>query len=95
MNVEVRETVEKKMKDVKDGLKMLAKLKVNHASVIVEYCPNLQYLEVTAKEKDELSVEIIKQTLKDGLKRLAKFKVDDVSVRSYPFSTICPLERFY
>jgi hypothetical protein len=54
---------------------------VKAIGVIIESCPNLQYLEVTIVGSDTTMVESIKMTLKSGLKRLAKLKVNGVSAR--------------
>jgi hypothetical protein len=47
--------------------------------LIVEYCPNLQYLELEVDAAE--TVEFVKWKLKSGLKKLAKFEVNRVSVR--------------
>jgi hypothetical protein len=54
---------------------------VDAIASVVEYCSNLQYLEVWAKEVDTEIVEVIKRDLKTGLKKLAKLNVNGVSVR--------------
>jgi hypothetical protein len=48
---------------------------------VVEYCPNLQYLELLVEDDDAEVREAVEQKLKDGLKRLAKLKVYGVAVR--------------
>jgi hypothetical protein len=48
---------------------------------IVEYCPNLQYLELDDVEFDEEVKEGLMGSLKYGLKKLAKLEVNDVSFR--------------
>jgi hypothetical protein len=57
--------------------------------LIVEYCPNLQYLEVKVRGVQDRGsgatyqglVESIKQKLKNGMKKLAKLKANERSVR--------------
>jgi hypothetical protein len=49
---------------------------------VVEYCPDLQYLQVRIGERMFAGrVDEVKHKLKDGLKRLAKLKVNGFSVR--------------
>jgi hypothetical protein len=47
---------------------------------IVEYCPNLQYLELDV-EFDKEVMEGLVGSLKNGLKRLVKLKLDGKSMR--------------
>jgi hypothetical protein len=60
---------------------VLREMSVDGIDGVVEYCPNLQYLQVRFGERmfagrdDE-----VKHKLKDGLKRLAKLKVNGASV---------------
>ncbi len=50
--------------------------------VVVEQCPNLQYLEVKFLQRfDSEKGDLIKQTFKVWLNKLAKLKVNGVSVR--------------
>jgi hypothetical protein len=59
----------------------LWELKEGYSEMIVEFCPNLQYLAIETKGIKADKVDTFKQTLKSGLKKLAKFMVNDVSVR--------------
>jgi hypothetical protein len=49
--------------------------------VIVEHCPNLQYLDLDGVEFDAKVKEGLLGSLKSGLMRLAKLKVNGESVR--------------
>jgi hypothetical protein len=57
-------------------------MNVEEIDGVVEFCPNLQYLEVSKGGMILAArVEEVKDTLKDGLKRLAKLKVNGACVR--------------
>jgi hypothetical protein len=59
----------------------LWEMSVEAIDVIVEYCPNLQYLELNLRveNEDDDVRETVEQKLKVGLKRLAKLDFDGVS----------------
>jgi hypothetical protein len=59
----------------------LRDLKEGYSEMIVEHCPNLQYLELKTKMIDADKVDSFKQKLKSGLRKLAKLMVNGVSVR--------------
>jgi hypothetical protein len=60
----------------------LRKMSVEEIDGVVEYCPNLQYLNVTSRGvMNGERVDEVKQILRNGLKRLAKLKVHGAIVR--------------
>jgi hypothetical protein len=69
---------------------VLTAMSVDAIDLIVEHCPNLQYLEVAGKKElvndrwgnvDQDVIEETKMKLKRGLKKLAKLKVNGECVR--------------
>jgi hypothetical protein len=61
---------------------VLWEMSIEEIDGVVEYCPNLQYLQVRIDER-MLAVRFdeVKQKLKDGLKRLTKLKLNGAPVR--------------
>jgi hypothetical protein len=72
----------------------LTKMRAEDIEDIVEYCPNIQYLDlkvvpeddddgsdIDPEDIDEESFELISQKTKKGLKKLASLRVNYASVR--------------